>query len=73
MNIKTVAVLLAINASGAAAQDRNLSYTCEDVVWAVENLSRETIETIKAHMTEEQLRQAKECLRNRKQKERKSK
>jgi len=50
-----------------------MTYTCDDVIWAVDNLPRETLETIKSHMTEDQLRQAIECLRNRKQKERKSK
>ena len=73
MNIKTVAVLLALGASGAAAQDKPMIYTCDDVIWAIDNLSQETLEAIKARMTEEQLRKAQECLRNRKQKERKSK
>lgn len=73
MNIRLVAVLLVMFTSGAAAQDKAMTYTCNDVIWAVDNLPRETLETIKSHMTEDQLRQARECLRNRKQKERKSK
>jgi hypothetical protein len=38
-------------------------YTCADVRWAVENLSQETIEKIKAQMTDKQIADAKKCLR----------
>jgi len=37
-------------------------FTCEDVKWAVENLSKDTLDMIKTKMTDEQIAAAKKCL-----------
>jgi hypothetical protein len=57
MRVLAVAAFLLVLPTHANA------YSCDDVRWAIQNLSPTTIAWIKKQMTPEQKRQAQDCLR----------
>lgn len=56
-------VFLVLPARGEEPQQQQEQYTCEQVVWAVNNLPKDTLDRIKAQMTDEQIMKARKCLR----------
>ena len=60
MNIRLVAVLLVMFTSGAEAQDKAMTYTCDDVIWAVDNLPKETLDLMRTSTDKRILKKVKE-------------